>query len=184
MTAKRAFYLLIAVNVLLIAAILGAFVIANGVAGKKSKEIAVQKADIEANTETLRSLERLQTALNQNKELSEITAKVLPPNIDQAVVVSELYKFSQEANVPIKQITFSPAKAGGLVSASSLKGVSVATANIQFDKGRYDDMLDLLKKIEDNRRRMQVTTISLTPSENQAGVLDHASIALEIYLKP
>ena len=182
--ARRIFYLLIAINIILVGAIAATFILANNIAGSKSKSIAYTKADIESNEQAISNLQTLERTVSQNKEIEEIAKKVLPQDKEQSAALAELDKFSKTSGVGIKQISFTPGKGGGLVAPTSLKGVSVISVNVHCDAARYDQLLSLLKLIENNQRRMQVTSVALTPSEITQGKLDKIDLALEIYLKP
>lgn len=187
--AKRTFYMLIAINVLLIGGIVGAYLFASNFAKQKSKEIAVLKADIETNDQTLNSHRELERSLSQSKELAEIAKEVLPQDKNQSLALQEINKFASESGVAIKQVTFntpSNKKSTGptLTSPSNLKGVSVLSVSVKADKMQYEQLLTLLKKFEDNRRRMQVTSISLAPSTSNLGQLDRVDLLVDIYLKP
>lgn len=184
MPAKRFFYLLAGTNLLIIGVIVATFAVASGMAGGRSKNIAALKADVQTNDITIKNYETLQRTISQNQEINQLADQALPKGIDQAVLVNELNRFSQDTATPIRQITFNTAKGGGLITPSTLKGVSFATATVQVNRCQYQDLLRFLGKIENSRRRMQVTTISLNPSERTAGVIDRATLTLEIYLKP
>ncbi len=188
--AKRTFYLLIAINVLLIGGITGVYIFAAKFAKQKSQDIAIIKADIETNDQSLNSYRELERSLSKSTELTAIAKEVLPQDKNQSLALQEINKFAEESGVSIKQVTFntpsSAKKTAGptLTSPSNLKGVAVLSVSVKVDKMQYEQLLALLKKFEDNRRRMQVTSISLAPSTTKLGQLDRADLSVDIYLKP
>jgi hypothetical protein len=188
--AKRTFYILIAVNILLIGGIIGVYFFASKFAKQKSQEIAIVKADIETNDQSLNSYRELERSLSKSTELSAIAKEVLPQDKNQSVALQEINQFAEESGISIKQVTFTTPnttkKTTGptLTSPSNLKGVSVLSVSVKAEKMQYDQLLTLLKKFEDNRRRMQVTSISLAPSTTKLGQLDRADLSVDVYLKP
>ena len=182
--AKKYFYVLLGINLLLVGLIIGSFLLINKTAGNKSREIATKKADLESNDLAIKNYQIIDRAINQDDEIGEIALKALPTTVDQGVLINELNQFGIETSTPIKQITFNAAKSGGLTTPSTIKGVSFATVSVQLDKATYDNILRFLQKIENNRRRMQVTTINLAPSDKGGGLIERTSLTLEVYLKP
>lgn len=181
---KKFFYVLLGVNLLLIGGLGITFYFADSIATKRSAEIAVAKADIESNELAIKSFQSLEKAIQQNQEIETIASRVLPQDTEQTKALAELDKFSKEAGVPIRQISFTPGKGGSLVSPTNIKGVSVLQVSLQCDPAQYEDLLDFLKKIEDNRRRMQVTSVAITPSDTAPGLLDRTNLSIDIYLRP
>lgn len=188
--AKRAYFALIVVNILLIGAIAGTYYFTNKVAKEKSSKIASLKADIESNDQAILNFKNLEQTVEKNKDFEKVVEQVLPKDKEQAVALAELDKFSRESGVPIKQISYSNGTATGkntgptLTSPSNLKGVLVTTVSIRSDKAKYEQVLDFLNRLEQNRRHMQVTSITLTPSSQVIGLIDSVDITLDIYLKP
>ena len=56
--------------------------------------------------------------------------------------------------------------------------------SIKFQDGsRYDYLLEFLKSVEDNRRKMQVTNISLTPDADNRALLKSVTVELNLYVR-
>lgn len=188
-STKRTFYALLAINVILVGCIVGVYFFATKYAKQKSTEIAVLKADIETNDQKLTSYKELESSLSKSKELEQIAKEVLPQDKNQSVALNEIEEFAKNAGINIKQITFNTpsgkATSGPtLTSPSSLKGVSVLSVGVKADKMQYEQLLAFLKEVESNRRRMQVTSISLAPSTTSLGTLERADLSIDVYLKP
>lgn len=181
--AKRVFMILVGVNLLMVGAIAGSFTMANKIAAQKSAQIADTKADIQTNDQAISDFKALQKSIDANKEISDIAAEVLPQDKEQSAALAELNQFSKSAGVPIRQVSFLPGK-DGLTSPSNLKGVSVLSVTVHCEASQYSQLLNFLKKIESNRRRMQVTSVGLAPSDKTAGLLDRIDLSIDIYLKP
>jgi hypothetical protein len=48
---------------------------------------------------------------------------------------------------------------------------------------RYENLLNFLKSVEMTQRRMQVTSLNITPNATNPDVLDQTNINIDIYLK-
>lgn len=187
--AKKTFYILLAVNVLFLLGIAGVYVFASKFAKQKSTSIALAKADVETNDQLITSFKELERSLQKSAELEAIAKEVLPQDKNQSLALNEIQQFGQEVGITIKQVTFNaPAGAKNtgptLTSPTSLKGVSVLSVTVRCDKMEYEKLLEFLQKIEGNRRRMQVTSISLAPSSSTLGLLERVDLTMDIYLKP
>jgi Tfp pilus assembly protein PilO len=185
--AKLFFWVLIAVNILLIGATLGVFTQASSAAQKKSQKISQFKADGQANDQLLSYYKALQSTLSANEDLESVIQKILPADKDQSAVLADLDKFSKSNNVTIQQINFSPGinKGSGqtLTSPSGVKGVSVISASLSCINTPYESMLGFLKTVETTQRRMQVTSLNITPNSTNPGLLDRIDMTIDVYLK-
>ena len=186
-SAKKLFMLLLGLNVLLIGATLLVFTLASSAAQHKSQKIAELKADNQADEQVLNNYKVLQNTLNSNKDLETTIQRVLPSDKDQSTALALLDQFSKNTGVPISQISFNPgtAKQAGqtLTSPSTIKGVSVISVTLQCQTTRYQNLLNFLKAIETTQRRMQVTSLNITPNATDPDVLDQTSLTLDIYIK-
>jgi hypothetical protein len=185
--AKKFFWILIALNILLIGATLVVFTQASSAGQKKSQKIAQYKAEDQANDQLLTYYKALQSNLNANSDLESIVHKILPADKDQSAAVADLDKFSKINQVSIQQISFNPGSNKGtgktLTSPAAIKGVSVISVSISCNTTPYVNLLSFLKTIETTQRRMQVTSLNITPNSTNPAVLDRIDMTLDIYLK-
>jgi Tfp pilus assembly protein PilO len=185
--AKKFFWILIAVNVLLVGATLVVFTQASSAGAKKSQIITQYKAEGQANDQLIDYYKVLQNTLNNNQDLAGIVQKILPADKDQSAALADLDKFSKNNNVSIQQITFNPGTNKGtgqtLTSPSGVKGVSVISVALSCTSTPYQNLLNFLQTIETTQRRMQVTSLNITPNSNNPGLLDRVDMTLDIYLK-
>jgi Tfp pilus assembly protein PilO len=185
--AKKFFIVLVTTNVLLIGATIAVFTIASSIAQKQSQKIAQLKADDQTNEQALNYYKVLKSNLDANKDLAATVAKVLPADKDQSAAFADLDKISKNTGVPIQQITFSPGTNKGsgqtLTSPSGVKGVSVISVTMSSGPTPYTNLLTFLKAIENTQRRMQVTSLNITPNSTNPNVLDRVDLTLDIYLK-
>jgi len=185
--AKKFFWILIAANVLLVGATIAVFTEASSVAQKKSQKIAELKAGDQANDQLISYYKALQNTLDSNKDLESVVKKILPPEKDQSAALADLDTFSKKAGVPIQQISFSPGTNKGsgqtLTSPSGINGVSVISVSLSCANTPYENLLSFLRTIETTQRRMQVTSLSLTPNNTDPNLIDRIDMGIDIYLK-
>lgn len=185
--SKKFFFVLVGVNVLLVVATIAVFTLANSTAQKRSDQMSQLKADSETNDQLINYYKVLQGTLNANKDLQDTVQKVLPSDKDQSVALNDLNQFAQNTNVDIQQITFNPgsSKTAGqtLTSPALIKGVSIISVTLDCKSTRYESLLAFLQQIETTQRRMQVTTLNITPNATNPDLLDQVSISIDIYVK-
>jgi Tfp pilus assembly protein PilO len=185
--AKKFFWILVGVNVLLVGATLVVFTRASSAGAKKSQIISQYKAEGQANDQLIDYYKVLQNTLNNNQDLAGIVQKILPADKDQSAALADLDKFSKNNNVSIQQINFNPGTNKGtgktLTSPSGVKGVSVISVALSCTSTPYQNLLNFLQTIETTQRRMQVTSLNITPNSNNPGLLDRVDMTLDIYLK-
>lgn len=186
--AKKLFLILIGLNAVFVGGILIAFSVSSNTAQQKSQKISRLKADVEANDQALVNYKVLQSAIKSNKDLESIAQKVLPSDKDQSAALADIDKFSRETSTPVQQISFNTTanKIAGTSSGSSsgTKGVSVVAVVLHSNNVRYDNLLSFLKKIETTQRRMQVTSITITPNSTNPNLLSRVDLSIDIYVKP
>jgi uncharacterized protein YpmS len=187
LNAKTIFIALIALNVLLIGATLVVFTTASSAAQKKSQKISQLKADQQSNDQLIGYYKVLKNTLNANKDLESVVQKVLPADKDQSLALADIDAFSKKDKIPIQQISFNPgtSKSIGqtLTSPSGIKGVSVISVSLNCVSVPYTNLLAFLKDIETTQRRMQVTSLNITPNTTNPNLLDHVDLIIDIYLK-
>jgi hypothetical protein len=185
--AKKFFWILVALNVLLIGATLLVFTQASSAGANKSQKIAQFKANDQANDQLIGYYKVLQNTLNSNTGLESTVQKVLPPAKDQAAALADLDKFSKSNKISIQQINFNPGTNKGvgktLTSPSGIKGVSVISVALSCTTTPYENLLSFLRTIETTQRRMQITSLNITPNGTNPGLLDRIDMTLDIYFK-
>lgn len=211
MTAKRAFYFMIAV--LGVSVVLVGIVVYFGnkmLAKESNKLVELKVVNSVLETQTA-GLAQAQRDIEKYDGIEEITQSIVPQDKDQARAVREINVLANESGFAIKSVTFpssnlgtktTPAKPAEGESASptpqpsnaisqakpvtGLKGVYSLEATIA-PQGyvSYYDFLQFLSRLEQNRRTAQVTRISINPqSENKQDPLIDFTLTVNIFLKP
>lgn len=185
--AKKFFWFLIAINVLLIAATMVVFTQASSAGEKKSQKIQEFKANDQANDQLISYYKVLQNTLNSNKDLDGMIQKILPSDKDQAGALIDLDRISKNTGVVVKQMNFNPGTNKGsgktLTSPSGIPGVSTISVSLNSASTPYQNLLYFLSTIETTQRRMQVTSLNITPNNTNPDLLDRIDMTVDIYLK-
>lgn len=151
-----------------------------------AKETAKLKADVSIGQQQLVAYQKTKDQVDALSYVSDLANKVLPADKDQSAIVAEVSEFALRSGVTISQINFSdvakPASSGVKKSLVIPKGVSVIPVTVQLQAGaKYDNLLTFLKTLEDNRRKSQVTNITLTPDGKDRTRLSQVTIAFNLY---
>lgn len=194
--SKKAFFLMIAVLIITVAGAGGAFYFADGMLQKKSKQISDLKADQEAVTQQIAIYEDARKKIEELAFIEEVASQVLPESKEQADVIAELRSFAENSDMTIQSMNFSgsvakdPGTNLDLSQTTQLKdvtGVRVLPVDLVFTTGpegpTFESLISFLEKIENNRRKMQVTDISLTPNNNNRELLSSIAMSVNIYLR-
>lgn len=167
----------------------GVMYIGDGKISSLAQTTSQLKAEVEVNEKEISVYKQTKAKVESLKYVNELSLKVLPPDQEQSVIVAEVSEFANRSSLQIDQINFVDAGNNQITAKpkSSLtipSGVSVIPITVQFKPGaQYSNILDFLKTIESNRRKMQVTNVSLTPNPENRLELNQVSISLNLYAK-
>ena len=186
-------------HVLKITILLLVIVVAGGIyfADKQLKSIASDtarlRAQVEIGDKQLTTYQATKQKVDSLSYVQELAGKVLPEQQEQSLTVAEISQFALRARLTVEDITFvdttktttTKTKSTDKKAKSTIpKGVSVIPMSIKFQDGsRYDYLLEFLKSVEDNRRKMQVTNISLTPDVDNRALLKSVTVELNLYVR-
>lgn len=166
-------------------------------ADKQLKSIATDtarlRAQVEIGDKQLITYQATKQKVDSLSYVQELAGKVLPEQQEQSLTVAEISQFALRARLTVEDITFidttktttTKTKSTDKKAKSTIpKGVSVIPMSIKFQDGsRYDYLLEFLKSVEDNRRKMQVTNISLTPDADNRALLKSVTVELNLYVR-
>jgi len=213
MTSKRIYYVMIAVMVLLVAAIIGGAYLAN----QQLQKQAVRLTDYKTRTAVL---DQEQSGLTKAKQdvakyssLEKIAKTIVPQDKDQARAVREIINIAAESGIKPTAVNFPVSTLGGLATStgttsstaplsSSLSAKQSALSQLTPVKGipgvydmqitiqqdpsspvSYSQFIDFLSRLEQNRRTSQVTSIVLSPSTTNRDMVSFTLI-LDEFIKP
>lgn len=190
MTPKRMNRILRGALALLMVIMIAVLYFANKSLTRVAQDTARLKADVVLQEKQLAAYQSTKTTVDSLRDVGSLAAKVLPDQQEQSLTVAELSAFAQRSSLRIKELTFAepPVEQKGKKKdkekSAIPKGVTVAPVVISFEENaRYDYFLDFLRAVEENRRKMQITNISLTPNEQNRALLEEVSVSINLYVK-
>ncbi len=185
MNAKRFFYLLIAANIVMVGLIGGALYYGDILLAKQSHKIAEAKAEDELIEQKKRVKTQLEKKIKEIGELKALAIKFLPDTKNQEELIAEFYKIAKSYNIDITGLTFNDS--GSSITSTSqttplkdAKGVSVFPFKTSNFTTNFTTLISFMQSLENNRRKIQITTIDLQP--NTAGTINIGSISMEAYI--
>lgn len=185
MTPKKMRTMLLACLGLLIAATIAGLYFANrqltGLAGETSR----LAADIEVSKKQIDSYTLTKIKVDSLEYVGDLANKVLPEDKEQSAVVAELSQFALRSRLTLAGIEFADSvKSSGDKKKSTVpKGVEVIPIVVKFNDARYENLLEFLRSVETNRRKMQVNNINLKPDAEDRAILSEVSVAINLYAK-
>lgn len=199
MNTQRLSYFLIALTLLSGIGLLGSAVAADRILSQKSAELSKIKAQSQVADELQQSLKKNKADIAKYAELNAIAKTVVPQDKGQAQTVGEIVKIAADSNIPnLSSITFPASTLGGagatqtapnltqLTPVKGIPGVYVLPITITQDGANtvpYDAFLTFLRKLENNRRTAQVSTVSIQPdTKNPNQIL--FTLTVNEYIKP
>lgn len=211
MNAKRFYFVSIGLVALLLLGLGAALFFMNSFLQKSSDKLVQAKLESRVAEERETYYIQAKKDLEKYKDVGETLVKVLPKDKDQAKAVAEIGRIADETGIKIQQISFPSSALGEKKAAAAtttttttttpapatpsvtqtkpvegVSGVLGIETNVVFQssdatKLTYSQVLSFLEKIEKNRRTMQVSSISITPKDNNNVA---AAITIKIFVKP
>lgn len=150
------------------------------------------KAEIEIENKKIQNYELTKLKIAQLEYVKDAAHQILPKDENQSVIVAELTEFAKRSNLSTGAINFTDEKQTQTATTNkdtkpksgAPEGVRIVPVIFEVSEGAaYSDVLDFLNYIEQNRRKMQVTQISLTPNPDDGARLNDVSIGINLFVK-
>ncbi len=185
MNAKRMNLLIKIALVLSLVAISAGLYFANKKLTTLASNTSQLKADVEVSEKQIINYEITKEKVTKLSYVNELAAQVLPAQEDQSTVVAELNLFARQTVLSISKIEFvQPGSSGSGKKPATPAGVNVTPVNIEIAEGAsYSNLLKFLNLLETNRRRSQVSNISISPDDENINRLNQVTISLNLYTK-
>lgn len=212
MTAKKVFYAMLGVIILVTALTIGGLVGGVSMLQKKSAELVELKLQDRLIEEQELALVRAKADIAKYEELEAISKAIVPRDKDQAKTVRELVNIAEQSNITITGITFPTsslgtkqptAPAAGSTNSGTTTAVPTAPPltqvkpvaginglyqlEVTIQTGgpapTYNQFLDFLSRIEQNRRTAQITSLSVQPTKINRNFVTF-NITMNIFVKP
>lgn len=180
-------FLKLSLTLLVVLVVIGLY-FANQKLTTLAHDTARLKAKIEVSQKQIGVYEQAKQQVDSLGYVDELANKVLPERENQSVVVAELSQFALRSRLSVAQITFpqdtKKLNPGSKTTVKTPAGVAVVPAVIEFKEGtKYENVLEFLRTIENNRRKMQVTNVSFTPDEENKAVFSKVSVSMNLYTR-
>ncbi len=208
MTSKKYFYILSATFVLLVGLIIAGFMQGNALLEKKSMKLKELKVEISAIEMQQIALAQAKKDVEKYSDLEKVVKTVVPQDKDQAKTVREIVQIAADNKIPLESITFESSSLGDAKAPTSTGGTSGGTKTtmkqptdgqlkaiegingvfslpIQIQSGgevSYQNFLNFLNDLEQNRRTAHVDAITVNPTKS--GSTLEFSLTLNAYVKP
>lgn len=211
MTTKRFYFLMIGLNVIVIAMLLFTVFWGNGLINDQAKKLKVAKTESRIIDQQQISLLQAKKDVEKYRDLNEVVKSIVPQDKDQAKTVREISKLATETGVALKDIRFQTSNLGQTVTPApapvqdtpgvtavpalptlsqvkpidGIKGVFALEITISSQESKpttYTELINFLQRLETNRRTAHVDKISIRPSDNGSTLT--FTITLNAYVKP
>ncbi|HEX5456157.1 MAG TPA: hypothetical protein VFW77_02205 [Candidatus Saccharimonadales bacterium] len=203
MNTKRISYVMMALVTLLSIATIALAAEGDLLFKKQSDKLTNLKAENQAIKDQQVSLAQAKIDIQKYENLNDIAKAIVPQDKDQAKTIREINGLASATGIKLQQINFDASSLGlpsttaaGSASASSLTQVKPVTGitgvyalQIVVSGGgetspvSYYQFLQFLEKLESNRRTAHVTSIDVTPSQENPNNVTF-TLTLNAYLKP
>jgi hypothetical protein len=211
MNAKRVFWLMSGLVILLGGLTIGGVVLGNIVLQKQANKLFELKLQNKVLDEQQVALLRANKDVQKYAELEQIAKTIVPQDKDQAKAVRQIVNIAAASGISLKSISFptstlgqavvvTPTQTGAttpkaVANSSNLTqvkpvegmvGVYSMEITVTSDDTKpvsYRSFLDFLTRLEQNRRTAQVGTISIQPNTKAPDSLSF-NITVNVYIKP
>lgn len=192
MTPKRLSYVLTGCLVFLaILAIAGA-VAGNGMLTSQNRKLTDLKLEKQVLEKQKEALVQAKSDLERYAELEQVAKQIVPQEKDQVRTVREIVGFANGAQIDIASIGFPGSELGegtnvNLTQLEPVEGLNnVYRMEISVDNGspaQFFGLIDFLRRLESNRRTSQVSSITITPNQDNRNLLQF-NVTMNVYIKP
>lgn len=197
MTPKKLNIILWSVLALLIVGVGGGLYFADGMLSSIAGDTTALKTQTAIDKKRIVVYGKNKTTYESQADTERLVKVMLPESLDQATVVAELAAFARLSGVSTANLAFqedptATATTGkGKKTPQQLakeklipKGTAATPVTFDIAKGaRYENVINFLKILEKNQRKMLVTTINMTPDALDGNYLESVSMTLYLYTK-
>lgn len=202
MSPKRTFLVMIGVLAVSSALFVGVAYFGSQLITREGSSLTDLKLEAAVLKKQSDALQRAKRDIKDYEELEAIAKTIVPQDKDQAQTVLELVTLAKASGIDITSVQFPASQLGSasrnskkkssdpkltqLTALSSPKGVYSMRIDLETNKDvpvSYNQLLDFLRRLENNRRTAQVTNISITPDEANRNIVSF-TLALTSYVKP
>ena len=209
MTPKRAFFITIASLALAAILFVAVIVLGSSMLQKKSSDLVELKLQYQLIEEQEVALVQANKDIEKYQELETISKAIVPQDKDQAKTVRELITLADQSRIRIGSISFpdstlgtkpaAPVTSSGATTTTPkaaaptisqvkpVEGINglyqlEVTLSVRDVAPTFNQLIDFLERVEQNRRTAQVSTISITPDATNNRV--EFDLTMNVFVKP
>ncbi|MBA3758479.1 hypothetical protein H0X10_02515 [Candidatus Saccharibacteria bacterium] len=208
MSNKRVFYVMIAAIVLTTGIATASVVLGSSMLKKKSLELTELKIQDRLIEEQQIALVQANKDIEKYEDLETISKSIVPQDKDQAITVREIIKLADASKIKISTISFPTSTLGQkappvapsadgttpkvqappisqVKPVDGIQGLFQLEVTIQVNEiaPTYNQLIEFLGKLEQNRRTAQVTSISIDPSATNRNLVEF-NLTMNVFVKP
>ncbi|HSX27287.1 MAG TPA: hypothetical protein VLG25_00725 [Patescibacteria group bacterium] len=211
--AQGLFFALLLVLALMIGLAVYIVTTGNRILQTKTDQLIALKLDSHTLDEQQKSLVQAKRDIEKYSDLEKIAATIVPQEKDQARTVREIIKIAADNGITISNISFTSSSLGNTTVKSTptttqtetttqatttkvpttqvkpvdgINGLYVMEINVQTNLNKpvpYQNLLNFLQQLEQNRRTSQVTNITVQPDSKDRSSVTF-TLTLNVYIKP
>lgn len=184
MTPKKVNTTLLILLVALILASGGGLFFANRALTNMAQRTSRLSAQIEVSKKQVDLYELTQIKVEALDYVGDLANRVLPEEQDQSVIVAELSQFALRSRLTVAGIEFAEQAQGSAKKTKTVPaGVEIVPMSIKFEGVAYENLLNFLRLVENNQRKMQVNNINLKPNDDNRSELTEVTVSINLYAK-
>lgn len=212
MSAKKVYFAMLALIFLLSGLTIAGMVVGNSMLKKKAAELVELKLQDRLIEEQQVALIQANKDIEKYQELEAISRAIVPQDKDQARTVREIVSLAEQSRIKINSISFPQSNLGTTQSSTPATGANGGTGTpprvqtspvtqavpVEGIKGlyqlgvtidvdqvapTYNQLIDFLRRLEQNRRTAQVTSISINPVGENRNFVEF-QIIMNVFIKP
>jgi Tfp pilus assembly protein PilO len=191
MRSKQFFFVTLALLLLSVASIIGAFTWGDGYLEAKSSEVAGLIAERDISREKILRLQNSKQSVDNLDEVTALLDRLLPQKKEQEKLIADvIFTATSEAEIPFSKVSsfsFSggsePSDLSGTVVSKGNPGVYEYPFTLRIVEIDYSTLLKLLQEIETNGRIVQVENIQISPTGVNSTIVS-ATISAKAYIRP
>jgi hypothetical protein len=200
MNSKRLYFgMLTIIGILIAGLIIGAYG-ANHLLEAQSKQLVNNRLQTSVLSQEQTELVQAKQDIKKYQNLANITQTIVPQDKDQAEAILELVNIANANGVALGSITFPSSSLGqtvGQAKTSTLslsqltpvKGIpgvynlQISVASDSSNPVPYNNFINFLTALENNRRTALISEVSLQPNEKNRNTVSF-TLTLDEYIKP
>lgn len=186
-TPKKAFYGMLTILLLTIGGTGFGIYQATGMLKEKATHVSKLKATNDARDVELQQAWQAKQRAEELQSVEELTADFLPESKQQSELVAEILQLAQESGLSFTGISFNASSDPTALSsqtetATAGTGVLAFPFSLPLESPSYNQIIDFLERTEQNRRKMQINSIVITPPA-EAGDPYTINLEMTVYVR-